>query len=219
MEVDFYYDVISPYSYFAYLVFKRYIDAKIWDIKLRLHPVFLGGIMQGTGNQPPATLPARGKYLFKDIARNGQYFGAPVQFPPNFPIMTIKALRLLTVLETEAPDLMEKLSVRCWSRYWGEKKDIGSVESVLEACKEIGIEEEQAKKWIQRSEENDIKEKLKNKTDQVIQNGAFGAPTWFVTKDNKKEMYFGSDRFAVFATLYQLPWYGPNPSSSMKSKL
>lgn len=45
-RVLFYYDVVSPWSMFAYQILKRY--QKPWNLNLVLKPVFLGGIMAGT---------------------------------------------------------------------------------------------------------------------------------------------------------------------------
>ncbi|KAH9467879.1 hypothetical protein Pst134EA_011497 [Puccinia striiformis f. sp. tritici] len=35
------YDIVSPWSYFAYVVLKRY--RPLWDFDLILNPVYLGG--------------------------------------------------------------------------------------------------------------------------------------------------------------------------------
>ena len=89
-------------------------------------PFFLGGVMKATGNKPPAYLPARGRYLMLDLARNAKYFGVPVghafflsffnppessqsllfyqsqvKRPSRFPLNTAKAQRVLTVLRME----------------------------------------------------------------------------------------------------------------------
>ena len=49
-------------------------------------PFLLGGVMQATGNQPPGTLPARGKYMPKDIGRWVRRYGIPFAFNPSFPM-------------------------------------------------------------------------------------------------------------------------------------
>ncbi len=74
-EVDLFFDVVSPYTYWAFLVFKRYYDTNLWKFKLNLKPCFLGGIMQATGNKPPAMLPQRHKWLAADMKNSGEYFG------------------------------------------------------------------------------------------------------------------------------------------------
>ncbi|WAQ83719.1 hypothetical protein PtA15_4A167 [Puccinia triticina] len=49
------YDIVSPWSYFAYVVLKRY--RPIWDFDLILNPVYLGGVMKGSKNTPPFAAP------------------------------------------------------------------------------------------------------------------------------------------------------------------
>ena len=56
---------------------------------LRLRPFFLGGVMGATGNAPPAALPARARYLQKDMHRNSHFFGVPMQTPSKFPSNTL----------------------------------------------------------------------------------------------------------------------------------
>jgi glutathione S-transferase kappa 1 len=76
-EVDFYFDVVSPYTFFAFLVFKRYcLKTNLWkDLKWNMKPSFLGGIMNQTGNSPPASLPQKIKWLSTDMKNSGEYFG------------------------------------------------------------------------------------------------------------------------------------------------
>lgn len=62
---------MSPYSLFAFAVLRRYAAHPAWKhVKIEYVPIFLGGIMQGTGNKPPGTLPARAKQGQFDTARS-----------------------------------------------------------------------------------------------------------------------------------------------------
>lgn len=42
-SIDFFYDIISPYSFFAFEVFQRYIKLKKWNIEINWIPFYLGG--------------------------------------------------------------------------------------------------------------------------------------------------------------------------------
>jgi hypothetical protein len=53
--VTFYYDVISPWSLFAYRLLQRY--EKPWNLDVQLRPRYLGGVMQGSGNKVSLPLP------------------------------------------------------------------------------------------------------------------------------------------------------------------
>ena len=67
-KITMYYDVVrysripnraneSPYSFMGVEVLKRYRDFWGGRIEVDFVPFFLGGIMAGTGNRPPAFVP------------------------------------------------------------------------------------------------------------------------------------------------------------------
>ncbi len=64
-----YFDTVSPYSYIGVETLLRYRD-RVWGEKVRVElvPFFLGGVMKASGNQPPATLPAKAKEKKKENA-------------------------------------------------------------------------------------------------------------------------------------------------------
>ena len=47
LTCELFYDVVSPYTHLALHVWQRY--SKIWPVDLALRPMFLGGVMQATG--------------------------------------------------------------------------------------------------------------------------------------------------------------------------
>ena len=63
-----------------------------------------------------------------------------------------------------------------------------------------------------------IKEQLKKNSEEAVQKGAFGAPTFYVREEgsNEEEMFVGSDRFDHFCHIFNLPWHGPK---GIQSKL
>lgn len=48
---------------FGFVAIVKY--SKLWNVELVLKPVFLGGIMKGSENQPPANNPVKGAYMNK----------------------------------------------------------------------------------------------------------------------------------------------------------
>ena len=63
-KLEFFFDYVSPYSYLA----NSQLNS-IKGIEIQYRPMFLGVVMEATGNKPPGALPVRGKYLTKDIKR------------------------------------------------------------------------------------------------------------------------------------------------------
>lgn len=54
-----------------------------------------------TENRPPATIPAKGKWMFHDLQLYSKVRGIPLQVPPKcgFPLNTLKTMRFLTALK------------------------------------------------------------------------------------------------------------------------
>ena len=108
LKVEFFYDVVSPYSYLAFEVLLRY--RPLWKIDLVLRPAFLGGVMKSVGNVPPATLPARAPYLARDLQRKSRYFDVAMGFPEDFPGNSLPAMRLACLVQHEQPAKLETFS-------------------------------------------------------------------------------------------------------------
>jgi glutathione S-transferase kappa 1 len=208
-RIEFFYDIISPYSYLAFEVLCRYRDA--WTIELELRPFLLGGVHKATGNSAPVRVAAKALWMARDLARNADYFGVPLQIPKDFPAFTIKTQRLLTAVAREAPEHLEALSRRLWQRYWGEAEDAVGVEGLKAACEEVGVDAETAAHWLGRIADQDVKDALRATSDEAVARGAFGAPTFYVETPAGEEMYFGSDRFPHVAAALGVTWEGPLP--------
>jgi glutathione S-transferase kappa 1 len=63
MKVEFFYDIVSVYTYYAFEILERYKSA--WNLTIIYRPFFLGGVMVGANNKPPATVPAKGTCIQK----------------------------------------------------------------------------------------------------------------------------------------------------------
>ncbi|RCN45573.1 hypothetical protein ANCCAN_08408 [Ancylostoma caninum] len=106
VQVDLYYDVISPYAWIAFESLLRY--DYVWPIKMNLKPFSLRGIMQESGNRPPGSVPAKAMYMQKDIERNNAFWNMELKPPKNF-MQWIKtkssddAMKLLLVIQKEQP--------------------------------------------------------------------------------------------------------------------
>lgn len=83
---------MSLYSYFAftYLLTQR-TALSSHNVTLEFVPIFIGGIMEGSGNKPPWVNPAKAAYGGTDILHAEKYFGlSGIKKPTIFPIPTLK---------------------------------------------------------------------------------------------------------------------------------
>lgn len=64
-KITLYYDCVSPYSWLAFEFLLAH--EKEWNFELVLKPIFLGGVMKASGNNPPGLIPNKGKWMMKDL--------------------------------------------------------------------------------------------------------------------------------------------------------
>jgi len=181
--VEYFFDYVSPFSYLADSQLPALIERTGAELVYR--PFFLGGVMQASGNSPPLTVPAKGKYMFSDIARWVERYGIELKFNPHFPVMTVKPMRAALVAQEQGvfPAFHEAL----FRAVWRDEKNVADAEVLAEVITAAGLD---AGKILGRIGDEDVKERLKANTAEAVERGAFGAPTFFVGE----EMYFGNDR-------------------------
>ncbi len=182
-RVEYFFDYVSPFSYLADSQVPELI--KRTGAELVYRPFFLGGVMQASGNKPPATVPAKGKYMFADIARWSGRYQLEIKFNPHFPVNTVKAMRGALVALEEG--YFETYHQALFSAMWREEKNVGDADVLGAVLDAAGLE---GSAIVARTGEQSIKDKLKANSDEAVERGAFGAPTFYVDG----EMFFGNDR-------------------------
>ena len=176
-QVEFFYDYVSVYSYLADSQLPALTGAEIV-----YRPMFLGAVMEATGNRPPGTVEAKRKYMHTDIRRWAKRYALPWTMNPAFPQNTLKALRLALVAQKH--DAFEAVHRALFAAMWVEEKVLGSEDVLAEIARNAGIP-------LEEIEDPAIKDALRDNTDEALQRGAFGAPTFFVGD----QMFFGNDRW------------------------
>ncbi|XP_026858922.2 glutathione S-transferase kappa 1 isoform X2 [Electrophorus electricus] len=216
--VELFYDVVSPYSWLGFEVLCRY--RTIWNLDLKLRPAFLGGVMNASGNRPPAVIPNKAVYMITDLNRLAQYFHIPLHQPGNpFEVMfekgSLPAMRFLTaVAEKDASGgdaVVEKVSRELWNRIWSTDQDITQPASFSEAGLKAGLSASEVEELINLAKSQPIKDRLKSTTQEAINYQAFGFPLIVCHVDGKPEVFFGSDRFELLAHCIGEKWLGPQP--------
>nr|XP_045587938.1 glutathione S-transferase kappa 1-like [Procambarus clarkii] len=122
-KIDFFYDVISPYAWFAFEVLMRY--KKHWNVEIQLKPVLLAAIGKAAGNTAPMLVPNKGRYIAKDLLRCGTYFNIPVKLVRDaHELMLVKGSlvpnRFLTAIDLLYPDYLEAASRALWMEVWNK---------------------------------------------------------------------------------------------------
>ena len=178
-HIDFYFDIISPYAYIAY---KKIL--KIKDINFKLKPILLGGLHNLAG----ITAPAFNKYKMKNMQNDCELVAKKnnISFKWNskFPINSLNIMRgYLCVKDYKKEEYLNNF----FEAYWKEDLDLSNEENVKILLKKLKINEND---FFNSINNQDIKDKLKQLTQEAFEKEVFGAPTFIV--NNK--IFWGQDR-------------------------
>lgn len=182
-KVEFFYDFVSPTAYLAWTQMPGLAERTGAEIVYR--PMFLGGVMQTTGNRPPGTVEAKGRWMQADLERFARRYGVPYARNPHFPMLTLTVQRAACGLL--GTDQFGPYLEAIFNAAWKDPKNIADKAVVAEVLAAEGMD---AAAILALADDPANKEKLKANTDEAVARGAFGAPTFFVGD----EMHFGQDR-------------------------
>ncbi len=157
-QLEFFYDYVSIYSYLA--------DSQLHTLtgaEIVYRPMFLGAVMEATGNRPPGAVEAKRNWLHVDISRWAERYGLPWTMNPVFPQNTLKALRLALVAQKHGA--FEAVHRALFTAIWVDQKDLSSEDLLAEIAKNAGIP-------LGEIEDPAIKDALKANTDEAIERGA-----------------------------------------------
>lgn len=178
---EFFYDFTSPYSYLA--------STRVPDLSARTgaearwRPFLLGGVLKAVGSSAPIENPAKARYMLADLERWSRRLGVTLRWPATFPVPTILALRC--ALAADRQGKVVSFSQAAFRAVWVDGRDLALPETVAALGDEVGLD---GKALVASAP--DHKAALIQQTQEAIDRGAFGAPTFFVGG----EMFLGNDR-------------------------
>jgi 2-hydroxychromene-2-carboxylate isomerase len=179
--LEFFYDFTSPYSYLASTRVEELCRRA--GASLRWRPFLLGGVLKASGNRAPIEIPAKGRYMLLDLTRWARRLGVPFRFPSIFPVPSILALRAALAADKEG--LLVPLTHAVFRAVWVEGKEIGTPEQLASVLDAAGLPGARLAAAAPAE-----KEALVKSTQEAVDRGAFGAPTFFVGD----ELFVGNDR-------------------------
>ncbi|QMV65750.1 2-hydroxychromene-2-carboxylate isomerase [Pseudomonas berkeleyensis] len=183
--VEFFFDLGSPASYLAHTQLPEL--CRETGATLVYRPMLLGGVFQATGNASPAMIPAKGRYMIRDLARFAERYGVPMRFNPHFPINTLMLMRLLVAVQLHQPERFAEAVRVLFQAIWVDGVNMGDPAKVAGVLAAAGFDAAALQAQIA---EPQVKDALKATTEEAVKRDVFGAPTCFVGE----EMFFGQDR-------------------------
>ncbi len=192
MTVEFFFDCSSPWTYLCFHRMAALAEELSFEVAWR--PILVGGVFNAINQEIYQTranpVPAKRDYQAKDIADWARHCGLAIRWPPTvFPVNSVKAMRGAFVAEDEGRLLAYARAV--FEAYWGRDEDISQDEVLKAIVARVGLEPEP---YFKRIASPELKARLRDNTDELVQRGGFGSPTIFV---GDGDMYFGNDRMPL----------------------
>ena len=178
-QIDFYFDIISPYSYLAHQKIKN-----IKNINFNYKPVLVGGLHNLQGITAPAFIKSKLKHMISDCSLIAKKNRFNFIWNSKFPINSLNVMRGFMFINNEIKNLYLN---KMFDAYWKEDLDTSNEEilkSILEECKI------NSNYFFNGIRDPKIKDKLKTVTQEAHDKEIFGAPTFVV--NNK--IFWGQDR-------------------------
>jgi 2-hydroxychromene-2-carboxylate isomerase len=185
---QFMFDVGSPNAFLSHEAIPA-IEART-GVKFQYVPILLGGIFKATNNKSPAETLAgvknKPEFHALETERFVKRFGVrPYTWNPFFPVNTLNLMRAAVAAQLEG--VFEQYVDAAFHHMWGEPKKMDDPEVALKAFTASGLD---AARLLARAQEPDVKARLIENTQNAVERGAFGSPTFFVGK----EMFFGKEQ-------------------------
>ena len=181
-HIDFYFDIISPYSYIALKKIQKIKQNK--EILFNYKPILLGGLHNLAG----INAPAFNKYKIKNMQNDCELVSVKnnIAFTWNskFPINTLSIMRGYLFIEDNKKELYLNT---LFDAYWRDNIDLSSENEIITILNILDINNQN---FLNGIKDQSIKDNLKDLTNDAFKKEVFGAPTFIV--NNK--IFWGQDR-------------------------
>ena len=200
-KIEYFFDCSSPWTYLA---FKGITDlSKKKDFELIWKPILVGGIFNTTNpsvyeaRNNPNPIKEKINYYFEDlkdwsnfrsIIINHDGFGEGFS-PEVFPVNSVKAMRGAFMFLDQGN--IKNYVNSIFYAYWTDGLDISLEENLIKIVENLDIN---PNKFLNFLQQQDTKDRLKDNTQELVDRGGFGSPTFFL---NEHKMYFGQDRILL----------------------
>ncbi len=178
-DFNFYFDFLSPFSFFA---FKRL--SQLENITIHYRPVALGPLLNHWSIKGPGEVTPKREFLLKQCLRYAAKNKMSFTTPKTHPFNSLYALRL--ALKSTAGELQPQVIKTLWEAGWEKRIDMGEPDELQTVLKEAGLP---AEELYEKSFSKEAKVELKANIQEAISFGVFGVPS-FVAGD---ELFWGND--------------------------
>ena len=175
MRVTWFFDFISPFSYFQC----ERLDRLPPGTEIDYRPVLLAGLLKHWQHKGPAEIPAKRRFTYRQSLWIARREGIPFRAPPAHPFNPLSVLRLAIALGNE-PGVVQTIFRFIWAE--GHRTDEHASWEALVSL--LGIPDA-----TDRIVSDEVKTTLRRNTEEAIALGVFGVPAIVAGR----ELFWGFD--------------------------
>jgi 2-hydroxychromene-2-carboxylate isomerase len=188
VQPEFLFDFGSPNAYLSHLVIPK-IEQRT-GVRFKYVPILLGGVFRLTNNKSPieSFKDVKNKLEFQrlEMQRFIKRFGITVfKMNPFFPVNTLQLMRGAVAADFEG--VFAPYVDAMFRNMWAEPKKMDDPEVFRAALTEAGLD---ADLFLRRVQDDEVKSRLLANTQNAVERGVFGSPSFFVGD----ELFFGKDQ-------------------------
>jgi 2-hydroxychromene-2-carboxylate isomerase len=189
MSIEFWFEFASTYSYPAAMRIEAAAAAA--GVPLVWRPFLLGPIFaaQGWRDSPFNIYPAKGRYMWRDLERMCRAEGLPWRQPTSFPRSGLLAARIATAAQGQdgGESWLPTFVRSVYQANFAADRDIADRALIAGLLKDVG---QPAEDVLALADTAPVKEALRRRTEEAIERGIFGAPSFLADG----ELFWGNDR-------------------------
>ncbi len=184
-RLEYYFDFLSPYSYFSWQFFKKYRVAwKLLGVEVDYYPVILAKIIHHYDTKGPGEIEPKRNYLFKDCLRFAKKHEIAFRPPQNLPFNSLYALRCS--LKENCEDQQFNVIETLFDMACGNGDDLGNPHIVMKGLLSAGLP---GGDYLEKVSTTEMRKALKLNIKKALNQKVFGVPSFII----EGELFWGND--------------------------
>ena len=193
VDVEFFYDLSSPWTHLAFHNIEQTLDG--YDVTIRWRPLLVGGVFNAVNREAYATRSnpdhTRLMQSYTWLKEWAMLANVTMNFPsPHHPLKSVIAMRSCCALE-EDQNALYRFSAAAFDAYFTHQQNLDNPAILAGIADNCGLD---GNALLERAASQEVKDHLRANTQEAIDRGAFGSPTMFVEREH---LYFGNDQLPL----------------------
>ena len=183
-RIVFYFDVVSPFAYLAFERLPQVLQGCSYEGDYR--PVLFAGLLQHWGHKGPAEIEPKRAWTFRHVHWLAAQHGITLDTPAVHPFNPLSLLRLALAC---GPN--RRIVEAVFRHAWVGGHDPNDAQRVAELTRRLAPRRDPAG--------DEIKAELRRRTDEAVQGGIFGVPTFVLGE----RLFWGLDALPMLRDALQ----------------